>query len=552
MDQFPYQHENEENDSLAELRDLLALLAAHELTAEQDARLQVLAVESDAAWQLYLEYMFMYATIHREQCKQIQASSTPEAESIEAENQDQPASSSSSIFPLLTIEKDLLSSVYDSGIEANRPFDSKENGSGGFGGGINFSFLPGLIMVVASTLILSTILIIPLYWSTHPDDSRWRGVARITKEIDCDWVQGEKCSKEGSLLCAGQVLELKRGLVEIEFSSGARVVLQGPARFVTSGKNDSRLDMGKLAAIVPVGAKGFKVCAPGTEVVDLGTEFGISVGSDNKVDVHVFKGLVEMEVETKSGKKETVRLAQNEAVEYEKLAGGIASIPVNHRKFVRDLSSQKGVTTDLKVVNPGFETPDIRTIPEFQPGDGDTIYRPIDGWKKSDPDQRSRMAMYQISPHAAARPVGPGATEGKQVAVIILGPKSLVVGKSRSNWIFQSLGVITPVDIGKTLRMRVDAGPRQSGDFKGLSTNGTISVGFAFNTTIEHPGDVVGEIDTFQQEKIDSLHELEATLPITVDLVGQELNIVLAVSDDGTIIRKGQYHFDNVRIVVEN
>lgn len=534
---------HETDSSLIELRDLLADFATGELTGEQDARLQRLSIESETAWRLYLHYMFMYGTIHRKQCNRdkFQPSFAP--------------SSNSSIFPLLEMENDLLSpsngtDQFGASIASN-PSDSN---SGTFFGRINFSFVPGLIMIVATALILSGVVILPIYWSTRPNDPNWSVVARITKTIDCYWAHGKKWPREGALLTAGQLLDLELGLVEIEFISGTKVVVEGPAQFMVTGRNDSRLDLGQLAAIVPEGAEGFTVRTPGMDVVDLGTEFGVAVTAKESADIHVFKGFVEME--TDAGKQKKIRLEKNEAVEFNKKSGVIIHIPINKKKFIRDLDRKDGIIANLRVTNASFELPDIRTVSEYQSEHGDTLFRPIYGWRVSDHNQaRSQVVMYQISPYTSLVTddynVGPGATDGRQVATISLGVKPSSAGKPRSNWIYQSLGVITFADIGKTLKLSVDAGPRSEyGSFpKG---DGTVYAGFALHVNSVQSGTVLGKPGSFYQAgEIKQLHRLEATVLITAELVGQKLFILLVASDNGSSRDMEQYFFDNVEVTVQ-
>lgn len=533
---------------LRELELLCNSLAEGELDASEIRRLEELVLSCDEAAEFYVKFFNVHHALAdlqlEDECNEYFESLLQEAPS-DLLGQENAPSSNCSIFPLLELENDILSSY---GVGASELGAPKTPTNGSFFGRINFSFVPGLITIVAAVLILSTVVIFPIYLATRPTDPRWAVVARITKTIDCQWAQGEKWSQEGAFLTAGQLLDLEVGLAEVEFSSGAKVVLQGPARFVTASYNDSRLDRGRLAAVVPDGAEGFTVRTPGMDVVDLGTEFGVAIEGEEKADVHVFKGTVEMEAATKSGDTKSIRLTKNEAAQYDKTSCDIVHIPVNDHKFVRDLESTEGITSNLQVVNPSFEVPDIRTVPEYQAEHGDTEFRPIYGWKISDKSQTaSRVAMYQISPYEAPDPafsVGPGATDGRQVVTVSTG------NTRRSSWIYQSLGMITPADIGKKLKLSVDAGPRSDHEMA-MQGDGTVFAGFALHVTPEQTGTVIGKPNTFtSKEPIKQLHPLEATTPISVELVGQELFVLLAVSDqNGTY---GQYHFDNVRITVEN
>jgi hypothetical protein len=93
-------------------------------------------------------------------------------------------------------------------------------------------------------------------------------------------------------LAAGWRLRIERGLAEIHFQCGARVILEGPSVLeVISGKS-ARLAAGKLTARVPETGIGFEVLSPEGKVIDLGTEFGV-LADKGSTEVYVFRGKVE-------------------------------------------------------------------------------------------------------------------------------------------------------------------------------------------------------------------------------------------------------------------
>ena len=108
---------------------------------------------------------------------------------------------------------------------------------------------------------------------------------------DCRWTGNDQ--KPGRDMRSGKVLRLERGLAEIEFERGARVILQGPAGLELVSATTARLLYGTLTARVPAQALGFTVLSPSGKVVDLGTEFGLSVARGGATSVRVFTGLVE-------------------------------------------------------------------------------------------------------------------------------------------------------------------------------------------------------------------------------------------------------------------
>ena len=89
------------------------------------------------------------------------------------------------------------------------------------------------------------------------------------------------------------VIKLKSGIVRLDFFSGARVLLTGPAEFELITKDRAICRSGKLSAEVPPQARGFTIVTPEGEVRDLGTAFGMNVGTGGS-EVHVIEGEVEI------------------------------------------------------------------------------------------------------------------------------------------------------------------------------------------------------------------------------------------------------------------
>ncbi|MEM6330309.1 MAG: FecR domain-containing protein [Planctomycetota bacterium] len=120
--------------------------------------------------------------------------------------------------------------------------------------------------------------------------SRPDTAAHVTGLVDCRWAPGDRSLRFGQPVAAGQQIELDDGLVQLTFVDGAKVILQGPARFLPRSPQHADLQLGKLAAIVPEQARGYTVRTPTAEVVDLGTEFGIDVSQGGVTEVHVLDG----------------------------------------------------------------------------------------------------------------------------------------------------------------------------------------------------------------------------------------------------------------------
>lgn len=105
---------------------------------------------------------------------------------------------------------------------------------------------------------------------------------------------------------------LKSGFALLRFSSGVEVTLEGPCTFSASGPLAMRVDHGSASIRTPEHVSRFTVSTPGGDFVDMGTEFGIAVGSDGSSPViltDVFSG----EIEVRPPDRDPQRLKQGQA-----------------------------------------------------------------------------------------------------------------------------------------------------------------------------------------------------------------------------------------------
>ena len=155
-------------------------------------------------------------------------------------------------------------------------------------------------------------------------------IAWLVNAQNCQWSQEEPTGD----MHAGKILELERGLAEIRFQCGARVVLEGPASLDLVSAKSARLQHGKLTARVPGAATGFTVLSPQGKVIDLGTEFGIAVSDSGATKVYVFEGKVE--AHAADNRQPAVSLTRNQAA---RIAAGKVTVqpigPGATEQFVR-------------------------------------------------------------------------------------------------------------------------------------------------------------------------------------------------------------------------
>ena len=124
----------------------------------------------------------------------------------------------------------------------------------------------------------------------HPE----KFVARVVEvTADARWDDDLHPREFLMRLQEGDELHLLSGLAHLEFYSGARIILQGPSKFTPTGPARGKLESGRLTGKVDGGK--FQLTTPTAKVIDLGTEFGVTVGPTSDTDVCVFVGEVEVQ-----------------------------------------------------------------------------------------------------------------------------------------------------------------------------------------------------------------------------------------------------------------
>jgi hypothetical protein len=177
-------------------------------------------------------------------------------------------------------------------------------------------------------------------------------VAWLVNAQNCQWAED---TEPAGAMRAGNVLRIERGLAEIHFRSGARVVLEGPATLELLSANSARLLRGKMSARVPEPAIGFEVLSPRGKVVDLGTEFGVSVGDDGATDVRVFTGKV-----TASTGGDPVRLTANQSARLD--GTGVKVQPDGPDGFVRAIVAPPVIVPRVLTID--FRHPIADSLPD--------------------------------------------------------------------------------------------------------------------------------------------------------------------------------------------
>lgn len=153
-------------------------------------------------------------------------------------------------------------------------------------------------------------------------------------------VNGETSPSEGVRLREG-LYELLNGLIEIQYESGAILVLRAPATFNLVDSASVQLKDGQLSAHVPPAAKGFRIESPGATVIDLGTDFAVQAVRNKESEVHVFQGEVIVDLHGEKSKSvEKLRLVSGEAARVDFFTGMPSGIDLDAKRFLRSLRGE--------------------------------------------------------------------------------------------------------------------------------------------------------------------------------------------------------------------
>ncbi len=144
-----------------------------------------------------------------------------------------------------------------------------------------------------AALVASAAAIVLLVFALRPHKAASReatsyGAAMLSQTLDAEFAQ--PTIRSGDTLAPGK-LTLHKGVVQIEFFSGATALIEGAAQIEIISAWEARCISGRVRVHVPPAAKGFLMHAPGVKLEDLGTEFALNVAGQDSA-VHVFDGEV--------------------------------------------------------------------------------------------------------------------------------------------------------------------------------------------------------------------------------------------------------------------
>lgn len=218
---------------------------------------------------------------------------------------------------------------------------------------------------------------------------------------------------------SGDRMHLKEGLVELEFHSGAQIILHGPAVFTPTGESSGHLESGKLTGEVSNG--NFRLLTPAAEIIDLGTAFGVVANDDLGTDVVVFDGRVQV-VSRNDSNKVALPLDMAEGMAARFRADGTTEYGVNSEahQFVRAIPANSALSDrdelcliDLMAGGDGLGT---RLAGAIDPSTGSRDYSEK-GRKLRLSQRRTPVAFHAVEWHQMIDGVFVPTASGSQVQI---------------------------------------------------------------------------------------------------------------------------------------
>ncbi len=193
-------------------------------------------------------------------------------------------------------------------------------------------FKPAAILAAAACLLAGLFIA----FSNQP-------AAKLTGSTAAVW-------KNGSSELQGPT-DLVSGFAELTFRNGVKVILEGPCRFQVTSRTSMKVTHGRATVKVPQEIDGFHLDTPAGRITDLGTEFGVAVGSGSEGPViltEVFDGEIEIPAEETPRKRllsgESLAIVRETGIT--RLISTLGDYRVNLADSARRLPSKSGISPE--------------------------------------------------------------------------------------------------------------------------------------------------------------------------------------------------------------
>ncbi|HOQ04315.1 MAG TPA: FecR domain-containing protein [Anaerohalosphaeraceae bacterium] len=287
-------------------------------TDEQTSQLSALLETSPQARREYIDFLCVYAHLHRRKGASLFLEGTPD-DSLLNENTWQLLAEEEKKAEAVCVERSPEEPVR----AAEAPTVSVRTPVS------KFSVYSLLASAAALIFLIAYAYLSPL---------RTNGVTvgRLQRTVNAVWrdASGRHLS-DGSELYPGP-MHLVKGLAEIVLEGGATVLVEGPSAFTLETPVQMYLQEERIVASMKgAGKQAFVVRSPTASLVDYGTEFGVYVQQNGQTETYVYEGSVQIRDSSdpvKFAKSMLLKAGQGAAADEQ---GRLAAKAVNPYHFVR-------------------------------------------------------------------------------------------------------------------------------------------------------------------------------------------------------------------------
>ncbi|ARN56614.1 NPCBM/NEW2 domain-containing protein [Sedimentisphaera salicampi] len=194
---------------------------------------------------------------------------------------------------------------------------------------------------LAAAVLCVIFLLYQLYYVNVYVPSRPHQVAQIADSSEALW-QGSKPveNENGVYLRSSKEYQLKGGVAKILLSNGVEFLLEEEAKFEIENAERVNVLEGSAYFKVPSTCIGFIADTPTSRIIDLGTEFGVSVLSGGSSELHMFRGRCSMAPRIENRTKSAKLFEEGDAVKISE-KGETGEIPQSSTGFLRLMDSSK-------------------------------------------------------------------------------------------------------------------------------------------------------------------------------------------------------------------
>lgn len=199
---------------------------------------------------------------------------------------------------------------------------------------------------------------------TELPSTGWNDVAVIVRNEGVE----DAALQVGKRLTPG-IVRFESGTLQLQFMSGASMVLAGPAELRIDSAKVATLLAGTVKTRVNERAKGFVLNTTEAAVVDIGTEFGLRFDDSGHPEVEVMEGEVEFSLLGADGSTlSSRRVLESEVVAIDRDAPGEAQLAEKAKRDSSTKSSFEGPQIELPIVSlPGNSNEYSQAIREASP-----------------------------------------------------------------------------------------------------------------------------------------------------------------------------------------